>query len=69
MSSFREVEIGGIFVAPMVGNALAAFLILLLLKPLLRRAGFERFFSHPSVAELSIYVSILALVTIIGGGV
>jgi hypothetical protein len=35
----------------------------LILRPILRLSGFAQLFSHPSIAELSVYVTILGLLT------
>jgi hypothetical protein len=61
MHSFPELTIGGVLVAPFVLYAGAALAIFALLRPLLHLVAFDRAFSHPPVAELSLYVLILAL--------
>jgi hypothetical protein len=63
--TYREFVIGGVLVAPIVSYAATALLLFLLLRPLLHLAGFSRIFSNPPVAELSIYVSILGLLTLL----
>ena len=63
MHSFSELVIGGVFVAPFVGHVVTALAIFLALRPILRLIGFGHWFSHPSVAELSLYVAILGLLT------
>jgi len=64
MHSFSELVIGGVFVAPFVGHVVAALAILLVLRPILHLCGFEKLFSHPAVAELSLYVMILSVLTV-----
>lgn len=64
MPMFHELVIGGVLVAPPVAYAVAALFIFFLLRPLLHAAGIARFFSHPAVAELSIYVTIFGLITL-----
>ena len=64
MHSFSDLVIGSVFVAPFVSYAAMALAILLVLRPILRLCGFERLFSHPTVAELSLYVTILGLLTV-----
>jgi len=65
MQTYRELVIGGVLVAPIVSYAAIALLLFLLLRPLLDAVGFSRLFSHPPVAELSLYVSIFGLLTLL----
>jgi hypothetical protein len=64
MHSFSELVLGSVFVAPFVSYAAMALAILLVLRPILRLCRFEKLFSHPAVAELSLYVIILGLLTV-----
>ena len=64
MHSFSELVIGDVFVAPLISYAVAALAVLLALRPLLHLCGFENLFSNPAVAELSLYVTILGLLTV-----
>jgi hypothetical protein len=64
MHSFSELVIGGVFVAPFISYAVAAFAIVLAFRPILHLYGFAKLFSHPSIAELSLYVTILGLLTV-----
>ena len=64
MHAFSELIIGDFFIAPFVGYAVTALVIVLALRPILRLCRFEKLFSHPSVAELSLYVTILGLLTV-----
>ena len=64
MHSFSELVIGDVFVAPLVSYGVAAIVILLALRPILHLCGFGKLFSHPAVAELSLYVVILGLLTV-----
>jgi hypothetical protein len=64
MHPFSELVIGSVFVAPFIGYAVMALAILLALRPILHLCGFGRLFSHPAVAELSLYVTILGLLTV-----
>ena len=57
---FPELVIGGVLVAPFVTYAVAALVIFLLLRPVLHLIAFDRVFSSPPIAELSLYVLILA---------
>jgi hypothetical protein len=61
MHSFPELTIGGVLVAPFVIYAGAAIAIFAVLRPFLRLVAFDRAFSNTPVAELSLYVLILAL--------
>jgi hypothetical protein len=60
MHSFPELTIGGVLVAPFIIYAGAAVAIFAVLRPFLHLAAFDRAFSNPSIAGLSVYVLILA---------
>jgi hypothetical protein len=62
--TFRELVIGGGLVAPLMAYAAAALVVVLLIRPLLRFAGFLRIFSNAAIAELSLYVTILGLLVL-----
>jgi len=62
--TFREVVVGGVLVSPFVSYVIAALVVFLILRPLLHRMGFVRMFSNPPVAELSLYVTILGVITL-----
>ena len=64
MHSFSELVLGSVFVAPFVSYAAMALAILLVLRPILRLCRFEKLFSHPGVAEVSLYVIVLGLLTV-----
>jgi Protein of unknown function (DUF1656) len=57
MHSFPELTIGGVLVAP--------FVIYAGLRPVLHLIAFDRAFSNPPVAELSLYVVILGLLIVL----
>ena len=63
--TFPELTIGGVFVAPFVTYVVVALAIVLVLRPILHAVGFIKLFSHPSIAELSLYVTILGLLTVL----
>jgi hypothetical protein len=63
--TYRELVIGGVLVAPIISYAVMALLLFVLLRPLLHLVGFSRYFSNPPVAELSLYVSIFGLLTLL----
>lgn len=62
---FPEFVAGGVLLAPFVSYAAAAFIILLLLRPVLRRLRFERAFSNPPVAMVALFVVILATLVVL----
>jgi hypothetical protein len=59
--TFRELVVGGVLLAPFVTYAVAALVVVLISRPLLRLTGFAKMFSHASIAELSVYVTIVGL--------
>ena len=65
MHSFSELTIGGVLVAPFVMYASTAIAIFAVLRPVLHLIAFDRAFSNPPVAELSLYVLILALLIVL----
>ena len=64
MHSFSELIVGDVLVAPFIVYALTALAIFLALRPILRVCAFGKLFSNPAVAELSLYVTILGLLTV-----
>jgi hypothetical protein len=64
INTYRELVIGGVLVAPIVSYAAVALILFLLLRPLLHAIGFSRFFSNPTVAELSLYISMFGLLAL-----
>jgi Protein of unknown function (DUF1656) len=65
MHGFPELTIGGVLVAPFVIYGGAAIAIFAVLRPFLHLVGFTRGFSDPAIAELSLYVLILALLIVL----
>jgi Protein of unknown function (DUF1656) len=65
MHSFPELTIGGVLVAPFVIYVGASIAIFAVLRPFLHLVAFDRAFSNPPVAELSLYVLILALLIVL----
>jgi hypothetical protein len=65
MHSFPELTIGGVLVTPFVIYAGAALAIFAVLRPFLHFVAFDRAFSSPPIAELSLYVLILALLIVL----
>ena len=62
---FYELVIGGVLVAPFLSYAVAALIVIVVIRPVLHLVGFSRIFSHPSVAELSLYVTVLGLLVLL----
>jgi hypothetical protein len=65
IQSFHELVIGDVLVAPFVTQAGAALAVLVLLRPMLARFGFDRLFSAPPAALLCLYVVIVAVLVAI----
>jgi hypothetical protein len=65
MHSFSELTIGGVLVAPFVMYAGVVIAIFAVLRPVLHLIAFDRAFSNPPVAELSLYVLILTLLIVL----
>jgi hypothetical protein len=61
----REFIVGGVLIAPFALYALEAAVLVLLLRPLLRKTGVEDAFSNPPLFTLCIYVSLLATLVIL----
>jgi hypothetical protein len=62
--TFHELILGGVLLAPIASYAIAALVVVLLLRPLLHMIGFARYFSRPQVAELSLYVTVFGLLAL-----
>jgi hypothetical protein len=65
MHSFRELTIGGVFIAPFVIYAGAAVAMFAALRPFLHLVAFNRAFISPPIAELSLFVVILAVLIVL----
>ena len=63
--TFAELVVGGVLFAPFVTYLVAALVLIVVLRPLLHVVGFAKLFSHSSVAELSLYVTILSLLVLL----
>ena len=63
--TFAELAVGGVLFAPFVTYLVAALVLIVVLRPLLHVVGFAKIFSHASVAELSLYVTILSLLVLL----
>ena len=64
-NTFPELVIGGVLVAPFVTYLMTTLVVIIVLRPLLHVVGFAKMFSHPSVAELSLYVTVLSLLMLL----
>jgi hypothetical protein len=62
---FQELVVGDVLVAPFVTQAGIALAMVLLLRPVLSRFGFDRLFSAPAAALLCLYVVIVAVLVAI----
>ncbi|HWK45243.1 MAG TPA: DUF1656 domain-containing protein [Stellaceae bacterium] len=60
-----ELDIGGIYVAPIVLYALVAALIFFGLRLVLAWLGFWRTVWHPALFETALYLSILSLLVLL----
>lgn len=60
-----DVATGGVLVSSFAAYAAMALIIFLALRPILDRLRLARLFSHPSVAALSLDVTILGLVVLL----
>ena len=65
MHSFRELTIGGVFIASFVIYAGAAVAIFAALRPFLHLVAFDRVLISPPIAELSLFVVILVLLIVL----
>jgi len=62
---FHELVIGGVLFAPFVTYALAALAVIVVLRPILHLIGFAKIFSHVSIAEFSLYVTVLGTLVLL----
>ena len=63
--TFSELVIGGVLLAPFVTYSVMTLVVVMVLRPLLHAVGFAKMFSHPSIAELSLGVTILGLLMLL----
>jgi Protein of unknown function (DUF1656) len=63
--SYRELVIGGVLIAPLLSYAVATTAIIAILRPVLHLVGFSNWFSNPPIAELSLYIAIFGLLTLL----
>lgn len=60
-----ELNIAGIYMAPIVLYAIVALPIFLVLRAILARVGFWRLVWHPALFETALYLSILSLLILL----
>ena len=60
-----ELNIAGIYMAPIVLYAIVALPIFLVLRVILARIGFWRIVWHPALFETALYLSILSLLILL----
>lgn len=60
-----EINIAGIYMAPIVLYALLSLPIFLVLRVILARIGFWRLVWHPALFETALYLSILSLLILL----
>ena len=65
--SFVEIDVLGVYIAPIVPLMIVALLIMLALRWLALALGLFRWIWHPALFELSIYVIVLTVVVITSG--
>ena len=61
---FNELVIGGVMFAPVVSSVVMTVVIMLVLRPILRRTGFARLFASPAIAEFSLCIAVFSLLTL-----
>lgn len=65
--SFVEIDIFGVYVAPIVPMMLAAFLVTLALRWIAVAAGLFRWVWHPALFEFSVYLIVLTAIVLAAG--
>jgi hypothetical protein len=65
MMSRHVVDIAGVLVSSFVPQALLALAILLAVRPLLARIGFQRFAWNPPLAEIALLICIFGAVALL----
>lgn len=63
--TFHELVLGGVLIAPILRYAAITLALIVLLRPILNHVGFSNFFSHPSIAELCLYITIFGVLTLL----
>ncbi len=60
MNAPRDIDFGGVLVAPFVRYLFLALVILIAVRFLVGRLGLRSMFANPPLAEAALYVSVLA---------
>jgi hypothetical protein len=63
--SFSEVNIYGVYVAPISLMLIAAWLLLIPMRWVAVRAGLLRYVWHPALFEFAIYMIVLSLIVLL----
>jgi hypothetical protein len=63
--TFEELVVGGVLMAPFVTYLVVALVVIVVLRPILHVVGFAKIFSHASIAQLSLYVTILGFLMLL----
>jgi Protein of unknown function (DUF1656) len=63
--TYRELIIDGVLITPLIAYAAITIASWFVLRPVLRITGFSRLFSNPPIAELSLFVAIFGLLTLL----
>lgn len=63
--TFHELVFDGVLIAPIVFYGLVTIAAILVLRPILHFIGFANLFSNAPVAELSLYIAIFGLLTLL----
>ncbi len=65
MTGYPELVVGGVLMSPFVAFAAGALAIVLTLRPVLRRIAFDRAFANPPLANLCLFVVVLAALIVL----
>ena len=65
--SFVEIDLFGVYVAPIVPMMLLAFLVTLALRWIAVAAGLFRWIWHPALFEFSVYLIVLTAIVLAAG--
>ena len=65
--SFVEIDLFGVYVAPIVPMMMLAFLVTLALRWIAVTAGLFRWIWHPALFEFSVYLIVLAAIVLAAG--
>jgi hypothetical protein len=64
---FTEVDLFGVYIAPMAPMIVAAWVLLIPLRLVIDRFGLLRYVWHPALVLLAIYIILLSLVVLLAG--